>query len=107
MGGDFFEISGENIYKLALINPDGSILKEFNPKPNDYIRRIQTLNDEQFYIIGRFTTVAGKKRYKIALINKDGTLNEDFNANSINKWIQVATNYKTENGSFWKTDLII
>ncbi|MEJ5166155.1 MAG: delta-60 repeat domain-containing protein [Thermoanaerobaculia bacterium] len=107
VAGHFFNISEKERNSIALINSDGSLVEDFSPKINDYVFEMQQKNNDQFYIIGRFTEISDKKRYKIALLNKNGTLDESFNANSIDKWVQVATNQKGGNGSWWKTDLSI
>ncbi len=107
VSGYFFKICEKPFLGIARLYLDGTIDDSFNPKPNDYVYKAYPYKDSKIFIIGRFLKIGDKERHRIALIYNNGEIDSTFNANTIIKWIQVATNSKGGYQSHWKTDLNI
>ena len=107
LSGYFYQICGKPRLGIARIFLDGTLDDSFNPKPDDYVYKTYFYKSSKIFIIGRFIKIGEKERHRIALIDRDGNVDSTFNANTIIKWIQVATNSKGCCQSHWKTDLNI
>jgi len=87
IGGDFTSVGAVDRGNLALLNPNGSLDADFDPKANDRVNSIAVQNDGKILIGGRFTRVGGVVRNRIARLNPDGSLDSAFNPNA-GSWVK-------------------
>lgn len=79
IGGDFTQIEGKNIARLAKLSFWGAVVNYFQPNPNDSVKAIAVQPDGKILVGGKFTTIAGTGIKYLARLNNDGTLDSAFN----------------------------
>lgn len=79
--GNFTEITGVALNRIARLNADGSLNTSFDPGTgaNGLIRAVALQSDGKIVIGGDFTSFAGQARNRIARLNGDGSLDTNFN----------------------------
>lgn len=94
IGGYFSSISGFPIYRLARLNPDGSLDNTFNPgnafntASNSNVSWIHLRTDGKMLVGGYTNFFNGSDFSSVLLLNSDGTIDQSFN-------ILSTTNYAT------------
>lgn len=78
--GNFTEITGVALNRIARLNADGSLNTSFDPGAgaNDLVRAVVLQSDGKIVIGGDFTSFAGQARNRIARLNADGSLDANF-----------------------------
>jgi uncharacterized delta-60 repeat protein len=81
IGGAFTTVDGANRYRIARLNPDGSLDNTFQngmTGASSNVRCIQIQTDGKILIGGDFTTVNGAYRNYVARLNSDGSIDAGF-----------------------------
>jgi uncharacterized delta-60 repeat protein len=78
--GNFTEIAGVALNRIARLNADGSVNTSFDPGTgaNGLIRAVALQSDGKIVIGGDFTSFNGQTRNRIARLNADGSLDANF-----------------------------
>ena len=84
IGGAFTSYNNTIRFRMARLNPDGSLDASFNPGggPNGTVNTISPQPDGKILIGGYFTAYNGVTRNYLARLHSDGTLDASFNSNS-------------------------
>lgn len=91
LGGGGSRINEVLHLKLALLNSDGSVDGNFDPKPSSNVLSIATLANGQIIVGGSFGTIGGSVgflRNRLAKLNSDGTVDASYNPN-VNADVEV------------------
>jgi uncharacterized delta-60 repeat protein len=82
IAGDFTNYNGTAINKIARLNANGSIDKNFKAGlgPNNSILKIVTQSDEKVLVAGRFTKYNDIPANGLVRLNKDGSVDTTFGA---------------------------
>lgn len=80
VAGDFTQIHGTAVSRIARLNADGTLDATFNPGtgPNQYVTALTVTDTGKIYISGTFTTYNGTSCYRLARLNTDGSLDAAF-----------------------------
>lgn len=78
IGGAFLSFNGEQHYRIARVNADGSLDTGFNPTANGTVWAAAVQPDGGVLIGGDFNNVNGQTRYHLARLKADGTLDTTF-----------------------------
>ncbi|MEM7657812.1 MAG: delta-60 repeat domain-containing protein [Bacteroidota bacterium] len=68
VGGDFFQVDGQNISRLAHILPDGTVDPSFSLSLNSSVYDLMVFNDTMM-IAGSFQSILGQTRRRLAAID--------------------------------------
>ena len=80
IGGAFTSIAGQTRHRIARLNVDGSLDREFDVTDvDDEVFAIAVQADGRILIGGDFSQVDANTRNRIARLNADGSLDETFN----------------------------
>lgn len=85
IGGDFTSYDGQDRYRVARLNTDGSLDGGFNPGAgvDNTVWAVAVQPDDKVIIAGAFSTVWDMPRAYIARLNADGSLDESFNPTNL------------------------
>lgn len=78
LGGMFQWVGGWNSRHMALLNPDGTLDRGFNPAPDGIVYALQVREDDSVLVGGDFRWVWGLPRKGMAHIDAAGTVVESF-----------------------------
>jgi uncharacterized delta-60 repeat protein len=78
IGGAFLSFNGEQHYRIARVNADGSLDTGFNPTANGTVWAAAVQPDGGVLIGGDFNNVNGQPRHHLARLKADGTLDTTF-----------------------------
>ena len=82
IGGDFTQVNGTNINRIARLRADGSVDDSFLPTggvSGGPIYHIVCQDNGKIVIGGSFTSVNGSSLNRLARLNPDGSLDSGFN----------------------------
>jgi uncharacterized delta-60 repeat protein len=81
LAGDFLVFNGQQLSRIARLNPDGSVDLTFRPTPgpNRETHAVGLQADGKVLLGGEFTEVNGLRRERIARLHPDGSLDLSFN----------------------------
>lgn len=84
VAGDFTEMNGMQLNRIARLNPDGTLDLSFNPGTgaNGRINALAVLSNGKIIVGGQFTSYNGIERNGIFCIHGDGRLDTVFNLGS-------------------------
>lgn len=84
IGGAFTSYNNTIRFRVARLNPDGSLDASFNPGsgPNGTVTAMVLQGDGKILVGGHFTAYGGVGRNYLARLNADGTLDASFNSGS-------------------------
>jgi len=116
VAGQFEEIGGLAVSKLARVKPNGIIDSTFNVQINpvfgsrsSFVRKVITQDDGKIIIGGSFGSIgagnAGFVRVNLARLNSDGSVDQSFSADtngSITEMVQQADGKLIISGTFTK-----
>lgn len=82
IGGDFTSYNGYEANKIARVNANGSLDRNFNSGagPNNSITKILIQPDGKIIVAGNFTTYNNKPVKGLVRLNKNGSLDKTFDA---------------------------
>jgi uncharacterized delta-60 repeat protein len=82
IGGNFTAYNGTTRYRLARLNPDGTLETGFNSGNgfNSAVKAVVLQSNAQIIIGGAFTSYNGTGRNRLTRLNANGTLDLSFNA---------------------------
>ena len=80
VGGDFTNIGGLPIARIARLNADGTVDPTFNATPDHAVTQLIVQPDGKILAGGAFTNVGGQLHQKIVRLHADGTVDGSFNA---------------------------
>ena len=78
IGGSFATIGGVAARNLAMLNENGSVNANFQPRPDGAVNALLVQPDGKVVVGGAFTNIAGAARNRLARFNADGTLDATF-----------------------------
>jgi uncharacterized delta-60 repeat protein len=80
IGGNFTQINGVNINRLARFNTDGTLDATFNigSGANNYVRGMGLQGDGKIVVVGGFTNFNNVPKNRIARLNTDGSIDTSF-----------------------------
>jgi uncharacterized repeat protein (TIGR01451 family)/uncharacterized delta-60 repeat protein len=81
IGGDFSQINGVNVGRVARLTSDGTLDPTFNPGSgaDDIVRALAIQVDGRVLVGGAFTHVNGTALTRVARLNVDGSVDVGFN----------------------------
>jgi uncharacterized delta-60 repeat protein len=82
--GSFSDFNGQNLNRIARVNPDGSLDETFDAGngPNSTVYAIHQNQNGTILICGDFSSVDGQSKERIARLLPDGTLDSSYLASS-------------------------
>jgi uncharacterized delta-60 repeat protein len=83
IGGDFTDVNGTAVNRIARLNPDGTLDATFTSNAgagaNDIVNAIALQTDNRIVLVGDFTQANGVTRSRITRLMPDGTLDPTIN----------------------------
>lgn len=84
IGGNFASVQGQARFRLARLNPDGSLDAGFNVTPNGSVFSVAVQSNGKIVFGGSFTQVNGSNRNGVARLNSSGSVDSSFAAVAVN-----------------------
>ncbi len=85
LGGSFTRFNGTHCFRIARLNPDGSLDRAFSSQAlaDRAVSAVTVQPDGKIVITGAFSSVNRQRRFAIARLNRDGSLDEGFDASNV------------------------
>ena len=109
IGGNFATVKGQARFRLARLNPDGSLDAGFNVTPNGSVFSVAVQPNGKIVFGGSFTQVNGSARTAVARLNSNGSVDVGFAATPVSLPVAYAVAPQPDGkvvigGNFTKVD---
>jgi uncharacterized delta-60 repeat protein len=96
VGGDFLEVNGTQVVRIARLNPDGTSDAVFNQNigtgANFPVNKIIVQGDGKILVGGDFTNYKNTTRQMLLRLNEDGSIDESFNPQVFARYVGLGVN---------------